>query len=171
MPDVIQPTYHLQDVTQAVWQLLVDSAADLGINANADGIYDVFYGDQQNIPRTPAICVESGPMRRDPHGASAPYPQMLNRFNVIVMVYLYNLSGSNQVLNLDKDLLLDQVQDVLHADFHLSGQPGTPIPGLVTWSHCESIDPGYTSRGGILMRCGRISWVAENRSFLLNQPS
>jgi hypothetical protein len=160
--------YHQQDITQAVFNILQNAAEDLGIGSNADNVPDVFYGDQKLIPRTPAICVEPGPMRRNLKGATGPYPTMDNQFNLVIMCYLYSLAGNIQALEINKDLFLDQVQDVLHADYKLSGSPGTTEPGLVIWSHCESIDPGYTIRSGVLMRCGRISWTAMNRSFLLD---
>lgn len=163
-----QPTYHQQDVTQALFDILVAAAPDLGIAQNDDGVYDIYYGDQQNIPRSPAITIEPAPMRRALKTSSAPYPGMTNTFNAIIMCYLYNLGGDTEVLDKDKDLLLDQIQDVLHADFMLSGSPGTPTPGLIIFGFCESIDPGYTQRGGQLMRCGRISWTGMNRSLLLN---
>jgi hypothetical protein len=166
----VQPTYHQQDVTQAVFDILVAAAPGLGIAQNADSVYDVFYGDQVNIPRSPAICVEPAPMRRELKTSSAPYPGMMNTFNLLIMVYLYQIGGIGGIQGLDKskDLLLDQVQDVLHADFRLSGNPGSQDPGLVIFGFCNSIDPGYTMRNGVLMRCGKISWTAQNRSLLLN---
>jgi len=129
----------------------------LGIASN-NGVYDVYYGDQVNVPRTPAICVEPGAMRRTLAGASNP-PRMENNYNVLIMVYLQELGGV-QKLNKDKDLLLDKVQDALHANFTLGG--------LVLFGHCSEIDPGYAVRSNVLMRCGKISFTAMNKSFLIN---
>ena len=97
-------------------------------------------------------------MRRELQGASNP-PRMLNSFTVQIMVYLQELGGV-QKLNKDKDLLLDQIQDALHADFTLGGK--------ILFGHCSEIDPGYAVRGNTLMRCGRITYSAQNKSFLID---
>lgn len=151
------PTYHNQDIVQAVYDLLVAAAPSLGIASN-NGVYDVYYGDQVNVPRTPAICVEPAAMRRELQGASNP-PRMLNSFNVLIMVYLQELGGI-QKLNKDKDLLLDKIQDALHADYTLGGK--------VLFGYCSDIDPGYAVRSNVLMRCGKISFTATNKSFLID---
>jgi len=153
-------TYHAQDIVQGVFDTLSTAASSLGIavNSGAASGYDVFYGDQTNIPRTPTICVEPGTLTRTLDGAATP-PPTLNEFEVLILVYLQELGGI-QTLEKSKDLLLDQVVDVMHEDWTLGG--------LLVFGYCHTIDPGYAMRGNKLMRCGKISYRGMNKSFLIN---
>lgn len=145
------PTYHAQDVVQGVFNVLTTAKTTLGLQ-------DIWYGDQANIPRTPAVCVEPSITRRKIHSA-ANLPRTENEFNVLVMVYVSLLSDSGTIEK-TKDLLLDQVCDTLNTDYTLGG--------LVLWGLTSECDPGYNLKGGKLFRVGKIVYSGMNISWLTN---
>jgi hypothetical protein len=154
--------YKLSPVVNGVISTLTASADAMGIAVNpGTQDPDIYYGDQVLIPRNPAICVEPGPLKRTLDGASNP-PRMQNDFTVLILVYIQEINDIQQV-NRDRDALLDQVQDVMHADWTLGG--------LLVFGHCTDIDPGYAIRSGKLVRCGRITYEGMNKSFLIDNAN
>lgn len=150
-------TYKSQDIVQGVFNTLVAAAPALGISNRPDGTPDVYYGDQMTIPRTPTLCVEPAPMTRKFDGASHP-PRMQNMFDVMIMAYIQEINNIESITK-EKDLLMDSIQDVMHADWTLGG--------LLLYGICSALDPGYALRGNRLMRCAKITYSGMNKSFLI----
>jgi len=132
-------TQSFEEVTQAIVDLLKEHQDDLGLK-------DVWYGDQELIPRTPAVAVESGSKTRELTGA----PDVTtNRFTVFVLTYMAKIQDVQTTRKM-ADQLAEAIELLLHDD--------TTIGGLVIFGMCTSVEPGYAIRGGTLMRAARITW-------------
>lgn len=128
------------------------SVAALGLrDAN-----DVAYGDQQKIPRTPYICVETGTKTRELSGIGGK-GRVDNHFTVFIMVYISQVK-SVQVNRHDADALAEKVELILHEDVTIGG---TVIHGFVT-----SIEPGFSTRSGELMRVARVTWTGLTKTLI-----
>lgn len=128
------------------------SVATLGL----DSAEDVTYGDQEKIPRTPFICVESGPKIRELSGIGGK-GRTDNRFTVFIMCYISEVR-SVQLNREEADTLAEQVELLLHEDVTLGGKV---IHGFVT-----GIEPGFSTRSGKLMRVARITWQGLTKTLI-----
>jgi hypothetical protein len=121
---------------------------------------DVFYGDQDRIPRTPAICVEPNDKSRTLAGV----PNMTeNIFEIYLMIY-HNKVQSNETTRLEVDQLAYAVELFLHQDLQLTnGDAADPymIHGFV-----RSNESGYTYKAGTLYRTARLTWYGKNKTSL-----
>lgn len=132
-------TQSLETVTQAFVDLL-------NLNKVTLGLTDVWYGDQEMIPRTPAAAVESGQKTRELSGA----PDVTtNRFTVFILVYMAKIQDV-QTTRKAADQLAESIEALVHQD--------NTLGGLVIFGMCTSVEPGYAIRGGTLMRAARITW-------------
>lgn len=140
-------------------QLAKDIQARLEGQKVAFGLTDVFYGDQDKIPRTPAICVEPGDKTRNLNGL--PRRTEVN-MTVYLILYHYQLE-SIQVVREDNDTLAEQIEDFLHQDPQLRDNLGnaTVIDSLVT-----RIESGYQQKRNSLFRASRMSFEARSQDQL-----
>jgi hypothetical protein len=131
------------DSVEVITQYIVDL---LEANKVALGLTDVWYGDQQLVPRTPSCAVEAGPKNR----ALAAMPRVTqNSFIVYVLVYVAKIQDV-QSTHKTAIQMAEAIEEVLHGD---------PTMGdNVIHGYCTSIEPGYAVRGGTLMRASRITW-------------
>jgi hypothetical protein len=126
----------------------------LSTNAVALNLEDVFYGDQQRIPRTPAACVESGEKRRTLKGA----PRMtLVDITTYIIVYHYKLKSVQEIRE-DNDLLAEAIETLVHSDCKLGGYV---IDSMVT-----SVESGYQMKGNSLFRASRLTIEARSQVLL-----
>lgn len=134
----------MRTVTQAVYDRINGNKVTLGIQ-------DVYYGDQDRLPRTPAVCVESGTKRRDLEGT--PF---YTRVSLPVMIMIYHSKIQDEQQNRKAaDQLAEDIEAYLHADKQMGG---TVIYGMVT-----EVDPGYAHRGGALLRAVRMTWEGTSK--------
>jgi hypothetical protein len=131
--------------------LIKNNATTLLLPTLPSGDVPVFYGDQQLIPVTPTICVESGPRQRilNNTGLATEID-----FTTFFLVYHGKLQDS-QLNKLECDQYAEQVEVILHSDMQMGG---LVIFGLVT-----VIDPGIAMRSGTMMRATRITWNGRSR--------
>jgi hypothetical protein len=132
-------------VTQAVKDKIIDQIALL------DDIQpsDVYWPDQLKIPRTPAICIDSGDYVREMAGSLGPKGRTENRFVIFLMCYLCKVADV-QLTQQSVEDFAEQVMDILHQDVTMGG---TVIHGFVT-----RIEPGYANRNSVMFRTARITW-------------
>jgi hypothetical protein len=126
-----------------------DAVANTGIQAA-----DVWQGDQQNIPRSPAVCVEPGPQRRELIGAMR---QTAVNTDIILMVYV----GKVQDVEINQRDAVDagqKVQDVLHEH--------STVGGMAIHSFVTDLDPGYATRAGDLWRAVRLVFNIQTQELL-----
>lgn len=147
-------TDSLYSVTKAIENLLKQPAhmATLEI---ADEKH-ITYGDQQKIPATPFLTVESGPKVRELTGIGGK-GRTDNRFTVFILCYISAIR-SVQLNREDADTFAEAVELILHSDVTLGG--------LVVHGYVTSIEPGYATRSGELMRVARITWQGLTKTLI-----
>lgn len=141
MPQTDKPTV----VSQYIYDLLTDNKQELGIE-------DVFDGDQELIPRTPAICVLIGDYGRELTGA--PF-RTDNAFTIYLMVYHAKIQD-NQLNYRECNELAEAVMDLMHQNKTLGDNV---IHGFVT-----SIEPGYVRQGRSLSYVSRLTWYGLTKT-------
>lgn len=114
------------------------------------GIKDVYYGEEANIPRTPAVAIEVS-KSRTPYQTGNNY---LVTFNAVIDVF-HSRYKSKQVTRQECDQFAKSVEDLLHADLKLGG--------LVINSFVSAIQTGGLRRGTTLMQASRLTWQATSR--------
>ena len=144
-------TSNLQVLTKHLQKKFEDAKVDLGVQ-------DVFYGDQNRIPRTPAICVEAGEKERELNGA--PRRTLVD---VTLYVLIYHGAIQSVQLNLEEvDSLAEEVESLIHQDPQFidpndaSGFPAQVIHSLVT-----RVEAGYQMRSNTIFRATRLTVVAR----------
>jgi hypothetical protein len=127
------------------------------------GIVDVYYGDQQRIPRTPAVCVEPGGKTRELNGLPR---RTAIRLTVYLIIYHYQLTGPEAIRE-NNDELAEDIEDFLHLDaqFRVGGDM-TVISSLVT-----AVESGYQQNRNSLFRASRLTLEADSQEQLpMNTP-
>jgi hypothetical protein len=131
---------------------------------NALGIKAVYYGDQQQFPTVPAVCVEPAITTRDLSGI--PY-QTDNNFTVNVLVYHTSLSGTENIQEQCDDLS-ELLQDEINKEsIAVQFAGGTQFGGLVVSGHTARLEYGYKMLGDRLMRCNRLVWTGFTKTKLV----
>lgn len=132
-------------------QYIIEDARDM----QKLGVVDIFFGDQANMPHSPTVCVEPGPVRSEYQGA--PFVTN-NELTVYIMLYHSKVSlpaGSLQDAAKESISLAQQIRDLLHEDKTIKGRV---LHGFVT-----NLEPGYATRGGSLWRSTRITWQGMSK--------
>lgn len=136
-------------------QYIVDKLTD---NAEALGLVDIYYGDQERIATSPAACVEPGPKNRDLQGANR---RTENTITIYVIVY-HSEIRSPQSNRKDADALAEAIEAVLHLD--------PTLGGYVRHSYVTNISPGYVNKINGPMRASRLTFEASNITMLPPSP-
>lgn len=134
-------------ITEAVFDKLV-------VNKSALGLQDVWYGDQDRMPRTPACAVEPGPKARQHNGTPRRF---LVEIDVYVMLYVEKIQDT-QENEREMVRLAEETEEVLHSDARLGG--------LVVHSFVLTSEPGYVTRGGTLLRATRLTFRTTSQKQL-----
>ena len=137
-------------VAQAIQTVLIDNQVALGLT-------DVFYGDQDIIPRYPCVCVEVD-LKSTPPTEVNPMTYGLNTFEILLILYNSKIEDVD-TLRLETDTLAEDIADVMHKDFRLTG--------LVTFGYVTTIQYGYVVKQGRLVRSAKLTWRAINKTPLL----
>lgn len=144
-------TDSLVELTQFVYDKLTLAKNDLAVT-------DVFYGDQDRIPRSPVLCVEPFNLRRELTSATR---RTTNTFLIYVLSY-HSEVRSPQSNRKDSDMLAEAVATVLHAD---------PTMGsLVTHSYVIEMVSGYQVKSNQMFRANRLTLEAINKTQLPPSP-
>lgn len=126
-------------------------------------IEDVWYCDQQKIPKTPAVCVEPGILSRQLQGDPM---QTLNTFTIVLIVYGAGLQDLQETQR-----EVDDLCDRLAAKVNLESTPGnlggSQMDGLVIYGMVSEHQYGYAVRSNKLMRANRLVWTGMNKTGLV----
>lgn len=141
MPEL---TDSLLTVAKHIESILV--AQQLALN-----VKDIFFGDQERIPRTPAVCVEPGEKRREYNGA--PRRTQVD-LTVYLIVYHYRIKDTQSIRE-ENDLLAEAIETLIHTDCRLGGYV---VNSLVT-----SVESGYQVKGNSLFRASRLTVEARSQ--------
>jgi len=137
-------TSKASDVAIFVKTVLEDNAASFF----SEPIQAVFYGDQDKIPSTPAVCVEVNEKSRTMRGAQKTYTIEME---IYVIVY-HSKVQSPQDNRLDADVMSEQVEALLHKD--------NKCGGLVIDSFVSKNESGTAQKAGSIIRSNRITFYA-----------
>lgn len=132
-------------------------------NAKDDlGIADIWYGDQQQIPRTPTLCIVPDGKTRQIEGA----PRR-SRNNLKCYLVLYHSKVQDVQKNSEE---VDQLAEALEAEVHKDPTLG----GLVIHSLVSSIDAGEITRlvntTKTLFRASRLTVEGNSKTLLPMSP-
>ena len=114
-------------------------------------ISDVYYGDQEKIPRVPTACVDTGAKRRELNGA----PRR-TQVDMETYVMIYTGAVASQSANREQDdQVAEAVEDLIHQD--------ATMGGLVIDSLVSNIEYGYAVRSNSLFRTARLTVTARDQ--------
>lgn len=140
-----------------ITQLIVDKI-ELAKATFRVPVMDVYYGDQDLIPNTPSVCVETGDTTRALAGA----PNMTqNDFEIYILVY-HNRVQENQLTRKECDQIGYDITLLMHQDLQLTnGGPPNVIHGYI-----RSHESGYTRKKDTMYRSARLTWRGHNKTSL-----
>jgi hypothetical protein len=127
----------------------------------SDGM--LLYGDQNRVPVTPTVCVESGPTGR----VLAGIPRRTEN-NLVCYILLYWAKvQDNQTDKLQAEQCAEGIVRYIDANptLELNGDGGVVIHGYIT-----DIDPGYSLKGTgqsrSLYQAVRLTWTGKTKTIL-----
>lgn len=126
----------------------------LETNKEALGIQQVFYGDQNRLPVTPAACIEPGSKKNTLKSA---FRVVSIDFEVYILLYHSSVT-SPQDNRRAADAMAEAVEVLIHADKDLGG--------LVIHCMIDEVASGYVSKGSTLMRASRLTFSALSQNQL-----
>lgn len=141
-------TQYVIDKLKANASVLVTST---GVTVGAE---DIYYGDQDKMPRTPSICVDPNVRRRDLQGVSF---RTDNNFVIHILVYHSKLQD-NQLTRKEAQQISEAIETLLHQDPQLGG--------LVIHSFCSLNESGYVYRNNTMYRTNRITFEPYSKTRL-----
>lgn len=116
-------------VANYIYQMMITNKAALSVAS-------VWYGDQELMPLTPALCVSPGNKKREFQGASF---RTLNTFETYILVYYAKIQDVQQNLH-GTTVLADAIEDVVHSDLTLGGNVVAVL--------CTQNEPGMINKAG-----------------------
>lgn len=152
-------TYKASTITKYIRKnILEDNAQTLGLRA-------VFYGDQELIPKAPAVCVIPAVLRRAYNQTGI---QTQNEFELSLLIYSSDLRKSIDDIQEACDVLTEEIADLINvkASPASRGLGGDQFGGLIMEALTIGIEYGYSSKPDVLMRMNRIIVSGSTRTFL-----
>jgi hypothetical protein len=135
------------DVCDYLMDLFEQNTAELGLAA-------LYYGDQQKIPLTPALCLEPDEKPRELKGA-----QRMTRVSFrIHMILYYSHVGSIQDNRRQADKLADAIETLVHTK--------PTLDGLVIHGMCTDTVSGYVTKDRSMIRASRVTYEALSQKLL-----
>lgn len=123
-------------------------------------VTNFYYGDQEQIPGDPVVCVEAGLKARELH---ATQNRTLNTIQTSIFVYHARMQEIQQT-RLETDQLGEDIEALLHTNLQLKDVSGNnPI---VIHSFVQEFDPTYVFRAGTLYRSVRMTHTATTMTAL-----
>jgi len=134
--------------------LAVEDALELLLKENADdlGLLQITRGDDELLPKTPAINIIAENKTRELANTGM---MVLNTFQFYFMVFHSNIRDQVATRR-DCTLLAEAVEKVLHSDRQLGG--------LLIHSHVQSTSYGVANRGSEMIRSNRLLWVGQSKT-------
>lgn len=145
----------LTDSVQDVAQYVIDT---LNAGKTDSGLQDVWYQDQNLIPRYPAACVIPGDKSREYNGNA-------RRTLVTMEVYVNIYFGKVQDVQQNNIATVD-IAEIVESQLHQSSQCGPADNPLVIQSLVTDVSPGYANRSGTLVAATRLTFQATSQKSL-----
>lgn len=125
-------------------------------------IQAVYYGDQDKVPVSPAICIEPGVKNRQ--WPATPTLMTQNTFEIHFLLYHVRMDSSNEETKQAADLLADLVEEYLNIQHvRLKDADGND---LVIHGHVVNNDPGYITRGTSRWHASHLTWRGLSKTQL-----
>jgi hypothetical protein len=118
------------------------------------GLADVFYGDQNKIPRTPAACIVPDVKRRELKGAPRGVENILSTY---ILVYVSKVDDVQK--NEESAIVIGEAIETYLHQFR-------DLQGLVVHCYCSAIEPGYRTREGTQFRAVRLTFEGLSKTIL-----
>lgn len=147
------PTDSLYVVTNYLFSLL-----DANKDAFTTSVQDVFYGDQERFPRTPAVTVASDHKTRELEGLPR---RIKNSFDVAVNIFFFNVRDV-ELNHRAADQLAEEVEAKIHEDITFGG--------IVVNSLVVSNEAGFLNRKESQFRGNRLLVQAMSKTLLPMSP-
>lgn len=148
---MVNPSDRLDDVTDAVYQAVLAKQADLNLEK-------VWFGEQNKIPKLPAVCVIGDRKEREDRGV----PRLVtNTFTVRLDLYIVKVTDAETM----QREVLSQAEDLeaaLHEDLTFGG--------IVYGSMVKSNEQGVVDKSGTRYHTARLTLELINRSMLPMRP-
>lgn len=143
------------EVAERFFEILDLSKAELGVQ-------DVWFGDQQLVPRVPALCVEPGTERRQIQGV----PDM-TLMQIETGLYLYHskVDRTQQLARRECNTFAQRIKNFLHVN-HLRLYSEDGLRQLTIHGFCTELDPGYSYRQGSLFNAVQMIWTSTTKTSL-----
>jgi hypothetical protein len=135
----------LTDSAEVVATYILNKFKDPTVMTNLQ-LQDAWYGDQDLMPRTPAICITPGVTKREFRGATF---RTLNTIETYALIYWGKITDIQVNLH-NAQNLADLAVHTVHSDLTLGG--------LVTAVLCTECDPGLINKAGVWMMGARLSF-------------
>lgn len=156
-------TDSLLTTSQRIYNLLKANAATLGL-VGPDGTINVWFGDQNLLPQTPAVCVEPGTKTRDLKGI----PDMTDN-NMDVHVFLYHSAVAKEQQQARQDTI--QFAEAIERFFHQNQLNMVNSAGdqIIVHGYFRSLDAGYQYKNGsTLHNAVHMIWTGYTKTSLRN---
>ena len=130
------------------------------LEAVALGIADggVFYGDQERIPASPAVCVEPNTKKVSLYGAGRMTEVFLEVYLLVYHSEIRDLQSNRR----DADRLAEDIATLVNTD-------GTFF-GLAIHCYVTEMQSGYSNKQNTTLRSTRITFQVETQERLPNNP-
>lgn len=136
----------------------------LTINKAALGLEDVWFGDQQMVPRTPTLCVEPGLKRRTLFAAQN---RTENEIDTYFLIYHSPISEMQDARR-ETMRVAEAVEHFLHLN-HLRLFAANGTTQLTVHGYCTDMDPGYSRKQNTTYNAVQMTWRNLTKTWLM-QP-
>lgn len=139
------------EIGQRIFALLSDTTVKATVIGSAEA--SVFYGDQDRLPTTPTVCVETGNTARPLAGA----PQAVQATHTCYILVYFGSVQSEQDNKLEAEQCSERIVAYLDDNLQLKDLAGLDPKVIHGW--CTEIDPGYAVKNDrTLTHAVRITW-------------
>jgi hypothetical protein len=126
------------------------------------GFMDVWYGDQNLIPQTPALVVEPGTKRRE---LSAAQDHTSNQIDTYFLIY-HSPVSEMQNARRETIAVAEALERYLHRNHLRLFDAAVPANQLTIHGHNVELDPGYQFKGNTLYNAVQMTWRSITKTWL-----
>lgn len=140
------------DVGRRIYDLLNTASAKATLMGTSEA--SVFYGDQDKLPTTPTVCIETGNTNKPLSGIK----QMVTATHTCYVLVYHSKVQDVQDNRYQAEQVGEAIAGFLDANLELKTPNGAGTDPKVIHGHCIDIDPGYAIKDRTLYQAVRITW-------------
>lgn len=149
-------TPSLQAVGEYLFNLLEEHQVELSLAA-------VYYSDQERIPVTPVVCVETGSKKQELIAA----PRRTDTFYTVYLLVYHNAVQDAATTRREVEARAEAIETLVHTKPNLEG--------LVIHAYVTSLEHGYVTKGGSIFRASRLTVECQSKltlpPFVIDPPN